>query len=509
MRRKALAAAGLTEDDVRQGGEDAERKVKEHFEEFERQYAIKRRSRGKMHHQTTFVRTKVRVWHKGVRKRRTGAGERDDDEKAETNGFSSAHVLGGRASVASSFTASQTSLGSSISSRSVDSDHSRGHSRHLRPLPTDAAPQEPTEDSSERTPETVVNSDMPSSPTSLTSNARSSMQPPASSQSPSSPEAAPQSSSSDPGGSEPRYPHLPPAYRPASIHSGQGEASSSSAAPGMRTVAAAAEKVAASGFYPAPATAEAEQAQMVAHRADAKAPITVPPEDEERRTRHHVATDDKRELERMRLGASAPPVVRQDGDAGPSAPRFEVDDTGFEVLPEEDMSNETVPSPTAPGIPLPPAPVRLTSLRTFDAHSSEDQPLVGSAPPMVSSPVDAPVMSPSAPPWDGDAEDDVPSAPPSHASAPPIAVPSAPLPDDDEMDTSPSMSAGPSAPPLDEFDHDEELVPETSDEHDDEHTPGSASQTAGNDGAATSQTAGDMRANLGVNGHRFLPRYEP
>jgi hypothetical protein len=463
-----------------------------------------------------------------LRKRKGGMDRELDDEKPETSGFSSAHGLpGGRhrdSPAASSFTASQTSLASSRSSRSFDSDDSRPRPR-IGNDPSTTLPEthEGAEDGSDQTPETLVNSDLPSSPTS--SNPLLAAQAQSSSQAPSSPMSEPQSSASAAEeGSAPQFSSLPPAYRPASTHgSGEAEASGSSQpSSGMRNVAITSEKVAASGFYPAPATAEAEQAQSVAHRADAKRPIAPPPEDEERRARHHVATDDKRELERLRLGGSAPPVVRQDSHgAGPSAPTFEVDDSGFEMLPEGISEPiDSAISPSAPGLPAPPATARMKSFHTSESSSyqPEGESLVGSAPPTMSSELQR-TLEPSAPPLDFDHDDDDTASAPPAPSAPLPSVP--PLDDDDDKLAEPhdhlqiggsspvtTASGAPSAPPLDHFDDDDEASASEPRSEDHAHTEPPAAAAA--DCASSEGTdVGDMRANLGVNGHRFLPRYEP
>lgn len=462
MRRKALAAAGLTEDDVREGGAAAEELFKQRLEELERQHLQKRRARTK-NGQATFVRTKVRVWHKtNVRKRKNAASPNEDADDEKPDDDVASHM-------ASSFTASQTSLASSISS---DGRRRRSAMRQI----ADAPPQALTASSSNQSPDTLVSSDEPSSPASGPSNSPSIQAQSSSDQA----SSQTQAQSSDAAGEVPSaYGNLPPAYRPASIHGREGEASGSSQSSALRNAAVTAEKVAATGFYPAPATAEAEAAQAVAHRADAKAPVNIPADEDQARERHHVATDDKRALERLRLGASAPPVARVDGDAGPSAPHIEVDDSGFETLPviEED-EGPSIPF-SAPGMPAPPAPAALRSLHTFDGALERD----------ISTPLSDPShLVPSAPPML--ANDNVPSAPP---------MPSAPPPEDDvdDVGSSPQSATAPpapSAPPMEteEAETDElagtPTLGET--EEEDEH-------------------AGDMAANLGVNGHKFLPRYEP
>ncbi|RSH87838.1 uncharacterized protein EHS24_000356 [Apiotrichum porosum] len=546
VRRKALAAAGITEDDMRNANEETERLFRERLAEIERMHQAKRRS-GKTSKSvphggnTTIVRTKVRVWRKGVRRRRTAQHGGNDDlkEHSSPNGgaYTSANLLRRRSSLTSSImTRSDASLATTVSS--VDShDHSPPRDQSPRILPSteeSATGSDNHTGASDTLAQTTSASD---APLSLTSSSASS--PPAASAS--SPTAAS-------GGPSTAMPHMPPAYRPASVRSMQAGPSvppGSNAAAGASSASSAAlasalspEKVAAAGFYPAPATEDAEVAQAIAHRADAKSPIIVPPEEEQERERRHIATDDKRELERLRLGASAPPVVRTDnadfgggggggGDGdesgGPSAPSFHVDAGGFEVFPpEDDVDGEADAGPSHPaqspaslrvitGIPAPPVRGKQRSLYTFS--SAPSSPVgggggggggVGMTPlsPLPSAPPGHDQLSvPSAPPLHGhddDAADRTPSAPPLPSAPPPHGhdevVPSAPAfaPDDDGQGHDPEHHAADHGTADHDLDHDLDAVSLHHSVPGPDHPHHDADSTS-----------------LSVSGHRFLPRYEP
>ncbi|KAL1409526.1 hypothetical protein Q8F55_003510 [Vanrija albida] len=461
MRRKALAAAGLTEDTVQDATSEVALQFSQRLAEFEKAHKAKRRGGGR--HNSSYVRTKVRVWHKGVRHRRPRDG---GDQGGEKDGvaFTSGHELGRERSAGSMTTQSTVSLATTASSpptrqRSLDHDTTPSHSPPT--LPTEASDAHVSD---------ANNSDCP--PDSSSSSEHQSPRAEA--------QSSPETSAHDPP-VNPTGGHLPPAYRPASVRSVQVGSSSGPSTlraprdentPSVLTP----EKVAAAGYYPAPATADAEAAQAVAHRADAKAPIVVPPDEEERREQamRHVATDDKRELDRLRHGASAPPVTRvDDDDAGPSAPSFGVDETGFETLPleEEDGPSAPPPQPSTPsGLPAPPQRTQQRSLPADDVGDDTSH-LLPSAPP-----VEAPDRLPSAPPLE--IEPSAPSAPP--------------LPDLDEES---EEGHGPSAPPLepDPDDHDEETQ-RAHEEQADGESPGGT---------------GHVNESLGVNGVRYLPVYEP
>jgi len=233
-------------------------------------------------------------------------------------------------------------------------------------------------------------------------------------------------------------PYLPPEYRPASVHSA-GESRPRRSSGDVTT-----DKTRAPGYYPAPATRDTEEAMEVVSRAEGKRPLP-PPQEEVR----HIATDDKRVLEQMRLGASAPPVVGE-SEAGPSAPHVEVDQDGFELADEIEVEPEVVP--LHPDIPAPPQP---TVQRAF-SH------LAPSAPP--SSPPSSQIEVPSAPP-----------APSSQPSSPPV----------------------PSAPPLPEDEEDRQDTPEAS-------APTFVVDTVAEDGElASEQPAPEPGPRV------FLPKYEP
>ena len=223
-------------------------------------------------------------------------------------------------------------------------------------------------------------------------------------------------------------PFLPPEYRPASVHSQRAGGSRQREA--EETGSSTMDKTRAPGYYPAPATRDGEEAMEVVSRAEGKRPLP-PPQEEVR----HIATDDKRVLEQMRLGASAPPAS-DEAEAGPSAPHVEVDQDGFERADDIDMSPVMPPTaPLHPDIPAPPQP----TLQRFDS------------PPMPSAPpVAAPLDTPSAPP----APPSEPSSPPAPSAPPlleePVPEPSAPTftPEEDGELESEQPHAEPEVPRL-------------------------------------------------------------
>ena len=226
-------------------------------------------------------------------------------------------------------------------------------------------------------------------------------------------------------------PYLPPEYRPASVRSYRmtdaGPSTRREESPEVAASTSGTDKTRAPGYYPAPATEDMEEAVAVVSRAEGKRPL--PPTEDEERVRH-IATDDKRLLEQMRLGASAPPQLdRDDGEAGPSAPHVEVDQDGFECAAE--VLDE--PSPAPPLHPDLPAPPRPPVQRSITAEPTDELHLVPSAPPLSPEP-----SSPSAP-----------LASPTMPSAPPLA------PEDEE-----SAPAAPSAPSFDVEELEEEPVVE-------------------------------------------------
>lgn len=240
--------------------------------------------------------------------------------------------------------------------------------------------------------------------------------------------------------------YFPPAYRPASVRSLQMRPppASSSSRPNQTsgtlpsdspegsgetdvTTHSPREKTNAPGYYPAPATEDSEVALAVASRSDGKRRMDVaPPSDEEEEEANrirHIATDDKQVLERMRMGASAPPTQLTAGFAGagneeegPSAPEVEVDEQGFE---RHDPAILHVPPPLEEGegsssqFPRPPPQRPNLSYRLYsqdDLAASlgvDDHHLVPSAPP----PAHPDHMAPSAPPLHLGEELSVPSAP--------------------------------------------------------------------------------------------------
>ncbi|GMK56297.1 hypothetical protein CspeluHIS016_0301370 [Cutaneotrichosporon spelunceum] len=566
MRRKALAAAGLTEDGLKDASSVLEAEFKLRLDQLELAHAAKRREkRAQKNRPSTFVRTKVRVWRSTMRRRKSPRTSHDDEDhrvkehwppnrhdnrsprRPDSPGSlltrdSASFMTDSSRAVSPRRSLSRAGLAGTeqgtCSETLADTAYSVTGSGGIS---GDASGGEAL------SPSTSVQEDLGASSASLPS-----------------PSVGP-----GPGG------HMPPAYRPASVRSlgvdQAGPSSSRALVPTTHNVLSP-EKASVAGFYPAPATADAEQAQEVARRADAKAPIVIPPEEEERRAMH-VATDDKRELERMRLGASAPPVTRVENEdgAGPSAPNFEVDGEGFEMLTatedEADTRSDVAASGTTfksissssrltvPGLPAPPRSAALRSLRTFTddddslrassppspngqppstcsllAHLHPSAPLSAaacsqgsspapSAPPLESS---APPLEPSAPPLESSAPPLESSAPPLESSAPPLEPSAPPLePSAPPLSSSvqamafesPASGSTPSAPPLKDLDE-----PTTEDEsiHSAPVSSENCSRTDAEDEEMDSVPTpeaeadmDDMSASLSVRGHGFLPRYEP
>lgn len=521
MRRKALAAAGLTEDNLKDANSTLEADFKLRLSELEKAHAAKRREkRAQKAQPSAFVRTKVRVWRSNIRRRKSPRSSRDDEDHQLKEQWT---LNGGEIHQRGLNLQRVDSPGSLLTrdSASFMSDSSRAPSpRRSLSRAGLSSSCDPTTGS-----ETVVDT-APSAESDRTSgDVGESLSPSTSAQDATATTSLlPEAPAPGPSG------HMPPAYRPASVRSLNvaGPSSSSSRAPPPTPTVLSPEKATAAGFYPAPATADAEIAQAVVRRSDAKAPIVVPPGEEERRAMHHVATDDKRELERLRLGGSAPPVnrVEDENGAGPSAPSFEVDGEGFEtlaIIDEDDSSgpndNGTSSGPgsgeslsasasasgfgstssrlTVPGLPAPPRATALRSLRTLDSEGHSRPP---SAPP--SPAPSAPCLEPSAPPL-------APSAPPMEPSAPPTA--SAPPLDDFE-------EAAPSAPPLDDEEnegdgsgHDEDARSRAHSRASNNLHPSLSHEEVADDVLPPPEhdDASDVRDSLNVPGHGFLPRYEP
>ncbi|KAK4684559.1 hypothetical protein P7C73_g5613, partial [Tremellales sp. Uapishka_1] len=201
----------------------------------------------------------------------------------------------------------------------------------------------------------------------------------------------------------PMQTYFPPAYRPASLRPGPSSEPSA-----LQSI----EKTRVQGHYPAPTTEEAEVAEAISSRSDGKQRIVdCAPVGTSGRMRH-VATDDKRVLEQVRLGASAPTVA--EAFEGPSAPSVELDEEGFErdeagAEAERQSQEHERPVGLEIAIPPPTAPIQR-SLRIFEERSPE----LPSSPPactLISSPsapplLDKPIPEPSAPDFGGAAEEE-------------------------------------------------------------------------------------------------------
>jgi hypothetical protein len=389
-RRKALAAAGLSEDTR---NDDAQ--LQEKLEDLQRQHRAKRKGETGVVSSPS-AKSKVRSWRAGLMRRRKGKGDEGDEnvvvikEEGGVEGPVDIIVDGGRGS--------EDTGDTSATATSFE----RTAGTNTTPSVEDIAAQP-----SDITPTTLI----PPAPGTTT--------------------------------------YFPPAYRPASVRSlgraGPSEPSSSTSQPTIPNSSAlpVTEKIHAPGYYPAPATAEGEAALAVASRSEGKSrlvPLDSPSmeEDGETQERGHAATDDKRVLERMRMAASAPPIESGEpiqageGEDGPSAPGVEVDGDGFERFTNTDIQegSSTANMPVERHIthhPALPAPPQQNLRRSYsverEVHEQLDElNLLPSAPPLASPlvPTSTPLahsdgVLPSAPPlMDEEEEEEVvgPSAPP-------------------------------------------------------------------------------------------------
>lgn len=472
LRRKALAAAGLTEDDI--NGSAAQAVLDEKLDELTRLYRAKQKKKGS----STLVRKKIRKWNQGLRQRKGKGREADQDvdegievvgeEKPVEPGSTSPNL--GRTSTRSS------------QSPSVRGSTSSDEQRQTSPEQTSS-----TEDTSQS-----QSPDIPPRPGSA---------PP--------PEA--QAEQAEAGSA----PYFPPAYRPASVRSFVLDRAGADAGPSRPpriegeedhpSAPTATEKVRAPGYYPAPVNEESEIALAVASRSDGKARMPVDFEEEERAEHiRHIATDDKRILEQMRLGSSAPLAPPIDSAANgadgasapPSAPHIEVDEAGFERLALEEAGPSEPPGPVRDfefdHLPVPPPPRLLQrSMRTFsdkkERDVSDDRHLLPSAPPSAPPPAGpfAP-SAPSAPPMDIDDDDHMAVSTP---------VPSAPS--FDQHDSGPDeTSEGAPASSAPNMEHGDGLAEDEDEVEVEEFEPRAGT------GRGTSRSSDG-------NGVVFLPKYEP
>ncbi|WWC87667.1 uncharacterized protein L201_002558 [Kwoniella dendrophila CBS 6074] len=533
LRRKALAAAGIKEEELNSTA--AETAFKEKLQELEEQHMAKKKRSG----QAGVAKAKVRVWNQrlGMRRRKNKATTKTLDEDED----------GARISV------------DSAGNNNINDDGSPGN-----------------EDDDEDKPVEGVDELQSPSPTSILNNSRENEE----DENDSIRSSADHTRGPGGGGSQEeiegtnsaitqdlstsgvstsnstttRIPHFPPAYRPASVRSlpRQVGSSSSSSGPSQDNITSTSsddppvlsgtEKTQAPGYYPAPATEDGEIALAVVSRSEGKSRLIEPPsttsEDEEEQREEerirHIATDDKRVLERLRLGASAPPVTRseqpqpgeRDSDIGegPSAPTVQVDHEGFEQL---DVSHLHVPS--TPGLQhtisssaiqegILPAPPKLNArlssrLNTVPSSLTDTSHLLPSAPPSNST-AEITQDLPSAPPMLGDGDDNE-----VEISAPP--APSAPLFDSYDEEHEPNEShhsSGPSATSSStEEDQQDQTTNDNVTEQVAEESRGEGAHGEGEDEGESAQhrdcestfanavpsTAGPGSAPV------FLPRYEP
>lgn len=506
LRRKALAAAGLKEEDI--NGSANEAAFREKLTELEEQYRVKHGGdKGRN------GRTKVKGWKNGLR-RRKGKGKGRDKEEVEDDG-EDANSIDGVDGVNEASTGIEVARGDTRGEGAVETSSILERAVSRTPTPPDVGPTDP------------MITDSAQSSTADETGAR-----------------VGQISTAD-AGPVSAAPYFPPAYRPASVRSYQINDSGPSRPP-LDTVPSnrpstpppsGEDKTRAPGYYPAPTTEASENALAVASRSDGKARMHVPEWEEVNRDRsaegeegepgmRHVATDDKRVLERLRLGGSAPPAsipgpsVEEGGEGGegPSAPGVEVDEDGFErpvdfaleppvELPETDQRESrgggagSAIGEEVVGLPAPPKAIKNRSFRrTADDEETHEQlselQLLPSAPPSH----DPTALAPSAPP--GLEEEEVHEG--IVASAPPLL-------DDDDIDTVVSELSGRAdgehSGGRNENSHEQNGLVEEGGLRRRRSTSSDEDEVVGHT-LATDGEAGEARAE-GRTVPTFLPRYEP
>ncbi|EIW69064.1 hypothetical protein TREMEDRAFT_68945 [Tremella mesenterica DSM 1558] len=324
---------------------------------------------------------------------------------------------------------------------------------------------------------------------------------------------------------EPDHPFFLPAYRPASVQSGPPPHSSSNQQTATDVVSGAVmDKTSVPGYYPAPTTAESEMALAVVSTADGKRRLPLPNLDVEEgnRTVVHIATDDKTELERLRLGGSAPPLRDSSSEtegAGPSAPGLEVDEEGFERVDREghmEMGHgdnlgtvvegrRRIVSGEEKYEGVPPPPLRITPkvLETSDVGLGSHEHPLPSAPPIL-----APLVIASAPPLLEVEEGVVPSAPPMEED------------DTEEGEEAQQAAASQNGRGRQQGGEEVSQVVSESNRYSSESTGSITSATGVDDVGAGGDVSGDTlrmedrgrNVDRGVNGKTdgvYLPKYEP
>nr|XP_019012280.1 uncharacterized protein I206_03126 [Kwoniella pini CBS 10737]OCF51061.1 hypothetical protein I206_03126 [Kwoniella pini CBS 10737] len=416
IRRKALAAAGIKEEDLNSSAKEA--MFKEKLNELEAQHSAKKKKKSG---QIGVAKSKVRVWNQriGMRRRKKAARDEniDDGEHEGEVRISAETEREERNENEEDKPVEDVDNQSPSPIPSLDEhDDQAATSRSSSDITRRSSPGD---DGQSATSTSQIDNDLHAQIGGSANEAQQSI-----------------------------VPHFPPAYRPASVRSlpRHTPSSSSSAGPShpqttsstdiYPTIVSGTEKTQAPGYYPAPATEDGEIALAIASRSEGKSRMIEPPtteeedEDSEESARiRHIATDDKRVLERMRLGASAPPVNREssgDGEAvdgaadGPSAPAVKVDQDGFEEVDETQLQVSSEPpyeitSFTGTGdLPEPPRLNSRLSSRLNGISSSlplDTSHLLPSAPPTTQA-LDLSLDIPSAPPMlDEGEEADIPSAP--------------------------------------------------------------------------------------------------
>ncbi|ORX36343.1 hypothetical protein BD324DRAFT_609014 [Kockovaella imperatae] len=390
-RRKALAAAGISDEQSSTGFDSV---LRTQLEQIDNQYGIRKRRKK----QSTFVQTKVRKWRNGLRRRKSGKGDDDDEDGGDDNHATQEIIYEEPKPIEPVDAPTHQILSASGRSGSTTSaSDSVAHSSHTSPTTTQS--------SAESNQHTDHHAPRPAEP-------------------------------------QLEYPNEPPpqfflpAYRPASVRSynmhdasGSSAPSRSRSPPGLDAdgdeqasrMPRGTDKVGAPGYYPAPTTPESEAALAAVQRSEGKTALPRPSSplaferEQQSSSMAHVATDDKRVLERMRLGGSAPSAPAMEGvtEAGPSAPVVEVDAEGFEAVDlaqDVGSSSASKPSRPVPGhLPEPPRPVRHSLIPENPLARHDSLHLLPSAPPATAGEDDS--MGPSAPPMEEE-ESVPPSAPP-------------------------------------------------------------------------------------------------
>ncbi|WVN90464.1 uncharacterized protein L203_105700 [Cryptococcus depauperatus CBS 7841] len=472
LRRKALIAAGLTEDDI--NGSAAEAAFKEKLAELERKHRAKKKREGQM----GFAKGKVKGWNERLTHIRRRKAKKEEEnatiEVLHEDKPEEEDLAGTGATV-------ESPVGSGI---------------EVSPI---ATPIERLGNTSATTSSHVAEQSDHQSTAGETS-----------------------ANTHDPPLTAPT-PYYPPAYRPASVesvpaalstappagpsHSCSPAGSGPSYTPTNLPMTRQGEKAVAPGYYPAPVTEDDEFALHFASQAEGKERLVdLPRTKSEGQRMIHVATDDKQALEKLWNAASAPEsnedfVERQ----GPTAPEVMVDEIGFELIENHSDHSSTsamgrIGSADSVNSVFPPPP--QLSARIAQFHNLDS--LGPSAPPVLSNPSMDEHLIPSAPPLlDAEFESEDRQ---NGNSVNVFSVPSAPLFEDRIYENSHSISVTTSEPLEAQSSGSEapttrDLERLTGQEMEQEYRGESQNQTSASHSASSSRS-GSVQ---GI----YLPRYEP